>query len=509
MLLRLPTTAGSDTRYTLDGSAVGAQATLYTSPLILRSRRGEPAPLSAIPTTPQDPNHNAWWMWKAPALPLDLLTVVRTQQFKGTVPSTKELSRTYRIEGTPKSLPIVSLMSDPKNFFDDATGIYVPGNVYKANPDWSSIWGTGNYFQSGSAWERPVSIALYDAAGTQLSSQLAGVRIHGSGSSALPEKSLRIYASKDYDASQPLLTTSLLSSSGLTSFKRLILHASGQDSLDTKIKDCAFQSLLPNATLDAMACAPIAVYLDGEYWGLHMLRERYDEYYLSAHHGLDKNNIVVMNGDDTLDVGQDSDVADYTSMVNYFRTTDLTVEANYAAAQTRLDLNNFIDYMAAEIYIGNTDWPVRNIKLWHARTADPASPTYGDGRWRWLLYDTDYAFLSASEPTLANVLVKDFLSESVSTKVIFSSLSRNPAFRKQFSDRMKALLDTTFSSASVAGQITSFYNRVLPEMPAHIDRWHYPVSLGNWQGSVNGMGTFAAQRPAYIRSLLSAYEAGN
>ena len=49
-----------------------------------------------------------------------------------------------------------------------------------------------------------------------------------------------------------------------------------------------------------------------------------------------------------------------------------------------MDVDQYIDYQAAEIYMANADWPSSNIKFWRSST--------GDNRWRWVVFDTDLGF---------------------------------------------------------------------------------------------------------------------
>ena len=37
--------------------------------------------------------------------------------------------------------------------------------------------------------------------------------------------------------------------------------------------------------------------------------------------------------------------------------------------QSVMDMNNFIDYQIAQIFLGNTDWPGNNIKYYQPQTS--------------------------------------------------------------------------------------------------------------------------------------------
>ena len=88
---------------------------------------------------------------------------------------------------------MISLITDPGNFFDYDTGIYVDGvNFDPNNPTW-----TGNCFMTGIEWERDVCIQYFTTSGELVLDQDAGVRIHGGIMRNVAQKSLRLYARKE------------------------------------------------------------------------------------------------------------------------------------------------------------------------------------------------------------------------------------------------------------------------------------------------------------------------
>ncbi len=498
-LLSLPESGQTQVRYTLDGSRPTPTSPLATGPLVLLDRQGEPAPLSLIPTNPVDAP--LIWRWKPPMGPVPLATVVRIQRFDGDTPVGPGQARTFLLRPLPSTLPIASLVTDAENFFDATLGIYVPGKIHEDDPSWPWAWGTGNYMQNGKDWERPVHVEWFEPMGQRVLAQNAGVRIHGSGSAALAQKSLRLYANADYGPET--FKAPLYSDSSLRSFKRLILRSSGQDFLVTKLKDCALQGLLVELGLDLQACRPTAMYLNGEYWGLHELRERQDEYYLADHHGLDRKKVVILEGGDgVLDVGSAGDELPYLELLAFVREHDLSVSAHYAYVKARVDVDNLIDYTIAQVYFANEDWPQNNIKFWRYRTGTPGSvPSAVDGRWRWLVYDLDFAFLGGPEhDSLARLLTDETLPET--STLLVRRLLGAPEFKARFVSRFLWHLEHTFSAERVTAHLDTVAARISPEMSAHIGRWQYPATMSVWKAHVQTLRDAAAWRPAYMRRFL-------
>ncbi|WP_426754064.1 CotH kinase family protein [Myxococcus sp. Y35] len=498
-LLALPTAEGLVTRYTLDGSPPTPDSPEYTAPLVLMRSQGEPTPLSLIPTNP--PETPVEWLWQPPAGPVGRAAVVRFQQFQGASPAGTSGTRTYLIDASHGPLPVMSLTVDPEHFFGFEHGIYVPGRTHAEDPrpDW--MWGNGNYHQSGKDWERPLHVEWFLPEGQPVISQGAGVRIHGSGSAALPHKSLRLYAKDDYGPET--FNAPIFPDASLEQFTRLIVRTSGQDLLYTKIRDCVLQGLLRETSLHLQACRPTVLYLNGEYWGLHELRERYDEYYLASRHGIDRKKVTILELDGVLDTGEEGDEAPYLALLDYVRTNDVSLPEHFAHVASQMDVDDFTDYVIAEVFFANIDWPHNNVKFWRYTQPEAGGPAATDGRWRWLLYDLDGAFLGdPAYDSLARVLTDETLPEW--SVVLIRSLLTNPDFKSRFVSRFLWHLDHTFTPERVTAHLDAVVAQVEAEMPAHIARWRYPASVEAWRYNVDAMRAFAQARPAHVRQHLEA-----
>ena len=75
---------------------------------------------------------------------------------------------------------------------------------------------------------------------------------------------------------------------------------------------------------------------------------------------------------------------DYTEFRQFLTNNDLGVDANYQYAAQKYDVENLIDYKIAQIFVMNYDWPGNNNKLFKSKS--------GDGKWRHIMYDSDFGF---------------------------------------------------------------------------------------------------------------------
>ncbi|MDD2198886.1 MAG: CotH kinase family protein [Bacteroidales bacterium] len=196
--------------------------------------------------------------------------VLRAQVYSEGCPAGNPINRTFFISNTstnPYNVPVVSLITDKDNLFDDDEGIYVLGN-------------NENYWRSGKAWERDVYVEMFDKSGVKIIDQMAGMRIHGGGNRKSDQKSLRLYARNKFGKgwfSYPFFEDK----QHIDSCKRLILR-NVKDWDGTMIVDELSQNLVKDMNIDYSAFVTSIVFINGEYWGIYSLRERQDEYYVGS-----------------------------------------------------------------------------------------------------------------------------------------------------------------------------------------------------------------------------------
>ncbi|RKG83960.1 hypothetical protein D7W82_23735 [Corallococcus sp. CA049B] len=499
-LLALPTAPGVRTYFTRDGSTPTPASSRYTAPIALLARSTPPVRWSFIPTTKPDAEEALRWVAPLEAPPQ--VAVVRYRQFAGAEPVGPVRTRTFVIGRGPYSLPVLSLVTDAANFFDPVTGIYVPGLAAEARPEDPFA---ANYLQNGKEWERPVHVEWFETSGQRVFAQDAGVRIHGTGSAVMPQKSLRLYAKEDYGPKT--FAGPVFPGSPVTEFTRMIVRTSGQDQGVTKLRDCVLQGLLAETRLALQACRPTLVFLNGEYWGLHELRERLDEYYLASHYGVDRKKAVILEGSGILDVGEEGDAQPYQELVDYVATHDLTVPEHDSWVRARMDVEDFIEYQVAQLYLGNTDWPENNVKFWRLRTKklEPDAPLGHDGRWRWLVYDLDFALAAGpAQDSLGRVLDAQSGVGAWST-LLLRGLLESPEFKARFVERFLWHTEHTFAEERVTAALDAAAEALALEMPEQVARWSQPASVEAWRANLESFRETLRQRPAFMRQLLEQH----
>jgi hypothetical protein len=517
--------------YTLDGSYPDPDTNLaathvYDGPLRIADRSDEPDALAAIPTT--FPIEEVPWIdfeWREPSRPVPKATVLRTRTEFGA-----ESVATYFVGAAHRraELPVINLALDPDHLFDLESGIYLPGQRYldhvaAGGSTETRLETPANHDQRGRAWERPpvdelrraVVLDHCEPGGACTYQRNLGIRTHGNWSRSLPAKSLRLYARNDYGARR--FEHPLLGDRGPVGHRRLLLRNSGQDWGMTLLQDGYLQQLASHLTVDTQAYQPVALYLNGEYWGVHNLRERYDPHYLEVVHGVDPDEVVLVGQHLELDAGRPADLEGYRRLLQDLADAPSGSPDLAGRLGEDLDLANLMDYLIVHVFAANTDWPQANVAMWRTRTA--GDPTTADGRWRWLVADLDHAGRGfgrrgpghgtalekdAEHRSLERVRFRpDDPSEWEGIPLLVSSILDDERLREAFVSRFADHLNTTFSASRTVAELDRLEELLASEMSWHTERWSYPASVEDWRGHVDALRRFMRERPEAQRAQLA------
>jgi hypothetical protein len=221
--------------------------------------------------------------------------------------------------------------------------------------------------------------------------------------------------------------------------------------------------------------------------------------------------VVILTENGELSSGTPGDEQHYFDMMAFVETHDMSDPANYAYVNTLMDVDNFIDYQIAEIYFDNTNWPHVNIKYWRKRTDgyQPGAPYGHDGRWRWMLYDTDFGFglidreLDVYHNNLVMAIDPNWNDWA---GLLLRSLLDNPEFKTRFINRFADHLNTSFEPQRVQEQIDQMQATLAPEMEEHIRRWRGAGgSMEDWQNQVDLLRHYGKYRPEFITKHIVEY----
>jgi len=420
-------------------------------------------------------------------------TIMRCAQFKDGAYPSEFILRTYIVERLP-NLPIVSIAVNPKDMFDNAAGLYMPG-LNPGSENGSPPYPTANFWRDT---ELPIHIDFFENGARHAWSYPAGLRIFGNYSRANPKKSVVITFREEYG--QKNLRYSLFPEHPqFTKFKHFILRNNGNNYPNDYIRDMLMTSLTEGLGVDYQKGRSVVVYYNGEYYGIHNLRERSNSDYFETNYGIDEDYIDLVKAWGDVSRGSDND---YKNIISWLEGVTLT-DANLKTLEQRLDVDNFTNHFQSRIYYNDRDWPGNNMKRW--RRNNPPS------KWKFFMYDTDHGFGSygssnneTKDQTMLEVATApngpDWPNPPWST-FLLRKLLTNDGYKNAFINRFSLLIATYFAPSRVDARINTLMSAIQTEIPHDQAKWGQKSNeLG-----INSIRSFGNSRPAQMQSEIEQF----
>ena len=450
-----------------DAPSFNVPGGLYERPL-----RGENAvtidvpPNSVVryPTDGTDPTE-ASPQYTAP-IEIEKTTVLRARAFRDAVQPSQVVSQTYFVS-VYHTMPVVCLTTDPYNLYNDDTGMFADGPE-PIDRTQETPWKNATYWQKNwfGGW-----VEYYDEYGVQQVSQGMTFRVMGQYSLDMPQKSLYVKADSQYGADS--FPYALFEDRPYTEYASFVLRNGGQDGMYTRVID-GMQARIIDATDSSVATQawkPVIVYINGEYWGHYNLRERAGVAMVAQHEGWDNPDDIDLLESDGLSYRQvnNGSNAAYVELVDYVKSHDLVNDREaFEYVCSQVDIDNMLDYFIFESYFGNTD--PGNIRFYRNAKS-------GDGKWRYLFYDSDWGFFNVLNGSklaggVAYVLnEKGMGAQRIQSNILFRSLIKVPEIQDRFLTRYGQYFQTVFTTQYLTDLFNKMILQIQPEMMMHMQRW--------------------------------------
>jgi hypothetical protein len=393
--------------------------------------------------------------------------------------------------GEHPSVPVMLVTVDSNAMFQSDTGLYMPGpNASPVQPGFGS-----NFWRDDVI---PANVEYWDGGALAFSAP-ADLGIFGNWSRWNAKKSMNIGFKEKYGKSH--VDWALFPQKpGYTWFKGFGLRDNGGNCGVDYLRDALMESLTEGRGVDYQLARHVLVFVNGRYWGIYDLRERLNGDWFKTRLGIDASDIdLIKNGGGSLEVQSGTSTA-WLETLRWFMGSDLTDSVQFAEAASRVDLDEFSDYVATEVWASNTDWPANNMRTWRRRSTN--SP------WRFLLFDMDAGLggfggrADMVSYLLDTSIAADGYPNGEYSTVFFRRLSAVPAWRDRFLNRICVLMATNFSSARVNTALDSMMAIVQPEIARDQARWGFDAT--SMKNELARMRSFAASRPAQVRGHLRA-----
>ena len=340
-------------------------------------------------------------------------TVIRCSEFVNGQPA-DTTTQTYFINETV-SLPVVALTVNHHDMFDSSAGLYATGDL---NQGGQGQWGGGMNFDVGgddtnnpkctepckqaNFWkddELPVHVEYFEkgSSTTEKTWEIdAGISIIGNYSRYKPKKSVAIKMDNDDYGDKVLKYSFFNTRPEAKKIKSFNLRNNGNRFWTDYFGDPMLVSLMEGTDVDYQRSLMVVVFYNGEYFGIHDLRERLNRSFVETNYGIDSKSINVVkncsNGDQGCVSGwapsgtNGASSAEFGQLVNSITGGNFAGEnnASYTEVKQKMNVSSFAQYMVAEMYIHNGDWPNNNIRAW-------GSPSNGIP-FKFMIFDVDHGY---------------------------------------------------------------------------------------------------------------------
>ena len=393
------------------------------------------------------------------------VTVLRARAFDAAelLQPSEIITQTYLLN-LYHTFPIVSLVTDPDELWNSTNGMLTPGeNLDKSGgiPFKNAI-----YREFGKI-ARPGHAEIYDKEGNQLVSQGIEFGLQGQYSLDMPQKTFKVRTKAKYGAKY--FPAQLFEDRPFTEYKSFVLRNSGNDAVWTRLND-SFQSRLidlfneqaeaPSAVIH-QAWRPVVVYLNGIYWGHYNMRERVDRFFVAQHEGLpldEADNMDILEASGKVHYGAR---AEYSALIKKVKTLSPGKKPeDLQYILDRIDVDNYFDYMAFEMFFGNSD--PGNIRFYKLKTEG--------SKWKWIFYDADYGLFSSGFDSPTSYLKPKGAGQQNIDNTLIKKLLENDEMRDQFLTRLGEIYQF-FTTNTMIDQLNEMAAILEPEMQLHFSRW--------------------------------------
>lgn len=480
---------------------------IYTTPLDIHDRSQEPDIFSQKSSTNEFiPNH-------IPESPSFKGTVIRARVWRNESELSEIRSETFIVTPSGRgryTLPVISLAFNEDRFYDYENGFGNAGIKFDETrllfPDVHPIpnW-RNNFWRRGPEWEARAHFAFFPkGVSAPAVRHDCGVRIHGSSSRRWPRKSLRLYARSDYGASR--FEYPFFDNLADDSFNRIIVHNAGGDQPRANLRDAAGQRIMGELGRQIQEAQPVVVMVNGEFYGVNHIRERYDKHYFERRRGIQEAYLDLYKDGEI----EEGDTVFLHQTLALIEENSLEDDAAFSAFAEMVNTESMTDIFAGNFFINNTDWLSNNVLMFRSKESGPLP----DNRWEFAVVDLDQGWLNLGSPEdIGHNLLDEVINGTAQGDSVvfnrtgapaefFRAAVTNASYRNAFISRFADLLNTHLLPSRCNAIVEAYASEILPHMAEHFLRWQNSSSLSAWGSEVQKIMAFNMERPAYQRQHL-------
>ena len=416
-------------------------------------------------------------------IPISATTIVRARVFEsGKVPG-PIVTRSYFFGETFNGLPIISVVADPESLFGDEIGIY--------DNDYEPVRNGMNEVYKGK--DAPGHLEYFPQDSSDGFAVNGGIRIGGENNWAShDQKALNFSLRGKYGDDN--IKYDLFPGSGIPNHSALTLREGGDDWEDAMLRDGMWDTIARGyLDVETTSFRPSVVFLNGSYWGIYNIRSRWNEEWLFEKYGVSNGEYDHVGygryeSTSTTLGAQEGDVDDWLELLDFIDNNDILDPAAWEFVKSRVDLDSFIDFIAAESFSNNTSWR-HNREFWKAHR--PGS------KWRWFIPDMDRTFKASA---IASNVFDDILRDDA----LLDRIKNHPEFKARLAQRFAAHVSATFAPTRIAGIVDSLGALITPELARHKAKWPGSIDAAQQALDLQEIKDYTSQRSAAIHAEISS-----
>ncbi|PKR82087.1 hypothetical protein CW751_01755 [Brumimicrobium salinarum] len=399
-------------------------------------------------------------------------------------------SNTY-ITSRKQTLPFFSIITDPNHLFDKQNGIYEMGCCADKDAP----------FKGANFWkdiEKPIHVEFIDQ-NKKAFSQAAGIKIFGGYSVSMPQKSFAIYARKKYGDNR--FRYPLFPQLPFQKYKNFILRNAGGDMKGAHIRDVFATQVSKKSGLSFQEYRPVAVYINGKYWGIYNLREKINEHFIHAHHGIPKDDVGIIRPPKKVQDGPPKILKNYHDLMKFLETRKSLNQDDIQQIQNVIDIDDYLIYSTLQIILGNSD-AAGNIRLYNDFKKNTPFKT--------VLFDLDMGMnIFDEEKHLENSLQLFTADKNTDIQypteytLLLRKLLSNNQIQIRFINYYMDALNTYFNPQSAHKELHKLTHEMMNEIPFHLKRWD--ISQLRYDRSIQRLQKFIKHRPSIAFKHLKSY----
>ena len=399
-------------------------------------------------------------------------TTLKVRLFANGMLPSEVVTRAYVERNYDFTLPVIMVNTKDEYLYDDKIGVYTKGTNGRTGNGQST---PANWNMD---WDRPVNFQFLLPDGTMALNQDVDFAISGGWTRANTLKSFKLKAGRVYQ-NKNSMDYPFFSAKPYLKNKTLQIRMGGNDS-SCRIKDAAIQTIIQRSgiNMDVISYEPAVHFINGVYKGLINIREPNNKDFAYANFGYSKDEIDVF--ENSPDSGRYMMYGTDEALLQLEQLSEKAYEEEtYEEIKKLIDIDEYINYMAAEMFLGSWDWPDNNVKGYRKRD---------NGRYRIVMFDMDAAFETDSREKTENPDIAmngnffywldgmqwhtfDYVYDTASRMygeikfcTFFFNMLKNDDFRKRFIDTFCIMGGSVFNTTKANAILTELAVKVRQTM---------------------------------------------